>query len=138
MNTHSGTTSLTSLTALDALGQRLLPGQARRVGRGAGELTVLAGRVWLTGQGDGEDRVLGVGERVRIRTADAVVMESLDRERSARVAWHPQGSVLAHLGLRELFGAAFAALARKAASSASRAQGNISCADSMACSGAVK
>ncbi len=135
MNAHTGTMPL---TALDALGQRLLPGQARRVGRGAGDLTVLAGRVWLTGHGACEDRVLGPGERVRIEVADAAVMEPLDRNGFARVAWRPQGSVIAHLGLREFFGAAFAALARRAASSASRAHGSISCADSMACSGAVK
>lgn len=135
MNAQTG---MTPLSALDALGQRLLPGQARRVGRGAGELTVLAGRVWLTGQGDGEDRVLVTGERLRLEAADTVVMEAFDRSRHASVTWQPRASVFAHLGLRELFGAAFAALARKAAPRARRAHGSISCGDSMACSGALK
>ena len=131
-------TGVSSLTALDTLGQRLFPGQARRVGHGAGELTVLAGRVWLTGPGDIEDRVVSAGERIRLEAADGMVMEALDRSEPASVAWRPRVSVIAHLGLRELFGAAFAALARKAASKASRAHGSISRADSMACSGAVK
>lgn len=131
-------TGIGSLSALDALGQRLFPGQARRVGQGAGDLTVLAGRVWLTGPGDLEDRVVGAGERIHLEAAEGVVMEALDRSAPASVAWRPRAPVFAHLGLRELFGAAFAALARKAASRASLAQGRISCADSMACSGAVK
>ena len=135
MNAH---TASHSLSALDTLGQRLLPGQARRVGRGAGELTVLAGRVWLTGQGDCEDRVLGAGERLQLAAADAVVIETLDRDTAANVAWHPRGSLFAQLRLRELLGAAFAALARKADSKARRAHGRISCGDSMACSGALK
>lgn len=135
MNAHTGTASL---SALDALGQRLLPGQARRVGRGAGELTVLAGRVWLTGQGDCEDHVLTTGERVRLEAADAVVMEAFDRATTANVVWRPRGSLFAQLRLREAFGVAFAALARKAASRARRAQGSISCGDSIACSGALK
>jgi hypothetical protein len=135
MNAHTGSPSL---SALDALGQRLLPGQARRVGRGAGTLTVLSGRVWLTGQGDGDDRVLGAGERLQLAAADAVVIETLDRDHAASVAWHPRATLLAQLRLREFFGAAFAALARKAASRASRAHGRISGADSMACSGALK
>ena len=71
MNAH---TDMTPFSALDTLGQRLLPGQARRVGHGAGELTVLSGRVWLTGQGDCEDRVLGAGERLRLDVADGAVM----------------------------------------------------------------
>jgi len=129
---------MASLSALDALGQRLLPGQARRVGHGAGELTVLSGRIWLTGQGDCEDRVLGAGERLRLDSAGGVVMESFDRAQYASVAWRPHSSVFHRLGLRDLAGAALAALARRAASSASRAHGSINAGDSMACSGALK
>lgn len=135
MNAH---TAAAPFSALDALAQRLQPGQARRVGRGAGELTVSRGRVWLTGQGDGEDRVLGAGECLRLDRAETVVMESIDRARDANVAWHPRRSVFHRLGLRALAGAAFAALARRAAANASRAQGCISAGDSMACSGALK
>lgn len=135
MNSQS---DMASLSALDTLGQRLLPGQARRVGQGAGELTVLSGRVWLTGQGDCEDHVLGPGERLFLDAADGVVMESFDQAGHAAVAWRPRRSILHRLGLRDLAGAALAALARRAASSASRAQGCIPCGDSMASSGALK
>ena len=135
MNAH---TDMTPFSALDVLGRRLLPGQARRVGRGAGELTVLSGRVWLTGQGDCEDRVLGAGERLTLEAAEGVVMESFDRDRHASVAWQPRGSVFHRLGLRALAGAALTALARNAASKANRAHGCISAGDSMASSGALK
>lgn len=121
MNTHFESRPAT--TALDRLGQRLLPGQARRVGQGIGELTVLAGRVWITGQGDGEDRVLAAGERLALAHAEAVVMESYAAGEPARVAWRPRGTLLQRLGLRAFAGAAFAALARRAASNARRAQG---------------
>lgn len=110
-------------TALDRLGQRLMPGQARRVGRGIGELSVLAGRIWITGQGDGEDRVLEAGQRLRLSCAQDVVIESFDASEPARVAWRPRAHALQRLGLRDLAGAFFAALARKAAPSANRAQG---------------
>ena len=123
MNAH---TAMHSLSALDALGQRLFPGQARRVGHGAGELTVLTGRVWLTGQGEQEDRVVGAGERVRLDAADAFVIEALDRTQPASVAWQPRGAGFGHFSLRDFFGASFDALARKAASKASRAQGSMS------------
>ncbi len=123
MNAH---TAKHSLSALDALGQRLFPGQARRVGHGPGELTVLTGRVWLTGQGEQEDRVVGAGERVRLEAADAFVIEALDRTQHASVAWQPRGASFAHVSLRDFFGATFDALARKAASKASRAQGSMS------------
>ena len=122
MNAHTG---YGSLTALDALAQRLLPGQARRVGHGIGELSVIAGRVWLTGE-DGEDRVLAAGERIHLDAADAVVVEAFDRTQHASIAWRPRRSTFAQLRLRELFGATFAALARKAASNASRPQGCMS------------
>jgi hypothetical protein len=127
-----------TFTALDRLGQRLLPGQARRVGRGGGDLTVLDGRIWLTGQGDCEDRVLEAGQRLRLEAAQAVVMESLDRGRTARVVWQPRRSVIHRLGLRDLVGAVFAVLARRAASSARRAHGCMPCGDSIASSGALK
>lgn len=111
-----------SPTTLDRLGQRLLPGQARRVGQGVGELTVLAGRIWITGHDDGEDQVLGAGERLRLDDADRVVIESFDAGAAARVAWKPRRSALQRFAWRD-FGAVFAALARRAAPNASRAQG---------------
>jgi hypothetical protein len=118
------------LSVLDKLGQRLMPGQARRVGPGAGELTVLSGRVWLTRPGDEQDRVLEPGHRLNVSASERVVMESLDRTAPASVVWRPRGSTLQRLGLRGVFAGALAgvlaALARRAASSASRAQGCMS------------
>jgi len=113
-------------------------GRAQRVGQGAGELRVVEGRVWVTGQGDGEDHVLSPGECLSLPDAGAVVVEAWDRGQGAVVRWQPRHSWLQAFGLRGLVATAFAALARKAASSASRAQGCISAGDSMASSGAVK
>jgi hypothetical protein len=115
-----------SFSVLDKLGQRLMPGQARRVGPGAGELTVLSGRVWLTRPGDEQDCVLEPGQRLSVNGSERVVMESLDRATPASVAWRPHGSAFQRLGLRGFLAGAFDALARKAASSASRAHGCMS------------
>lgn len=110
-------------TALDRLGERLMPGQARRVGRGIGELTVLAGRIWITGHHNGEDRVLDAGQRLPLDRAENVVIESFEPGQPARAAWRPRAGKLQRLGVRALAGALLAALARKAAPSASRPQG---------------
>ena len=53
-------------------------GRAQRLAAGAGELTVLQGRVWVTGQGDGQDQVLSRGERLRLEDAAKVVVEPWD------------------------------------------------------------
>lgn len=100
---------------------QLQAGRAHRLAAGAGELTVLQGRVWLTGQGDGEDRVLSRGERLRLADAAAVVVEPWDRDQGAVLRWQPRG--VHAFGLRALLDGVFAAFARKAASSASRPQG---------------
>jgi hypothetical protein len=135
---------------------RLAPGHPAFVGRGAGELTVLDGRVWLTRDGDLADHVLTRGARVHIDWAERAVVESWERDQAASVRWQPvaqhtpaQAFLAAGLrGLAFLAGGvalglaraegSFAALARSAASSARRAQGCISAGDSMASSGAVK
>lgn len=129
------------LGSSSVLDRRIPAGQARRVGHGIGELTVLAGRVWITGHGDGEDRVLEAGERLQLARADAAVVESFDAGRPAEVAWRPQHAIAQRGGLRELFFAGlavFAAFARRAASNANLAQGRIACGDSIASSGALK
>jgi len=113
-------------------------GEARRVGEGAGELTVLRGRVWLTGRcgpGDESDRVLSAGDSLRLADAGGTVVEPWRRGEGAVLRWQPRAQ---RLGLGGLVGAFVAVLARKAASSASRAQGCISAGDSIASSGAVK
>ena len=113
-------------------------GEARRVGAGAGELTVLRGRIWLTercGPGDDGDRVLCSGESLRLADAGAVVVEFWRRGEGAVLRWQPR---VQRAGLAGLAAGFFAALARRAASSASRAQGCMSAGDSIASSGAVK
>lgn len=112
-------------------------GHAERLDRAPGELTVLKGRVWVTGQGDGEDQVLSRGERLHIVAGMDVVVEPWDRAQGAVLHWAPQRRGARALGLRALAGGFFAALARRAASSASRAQGCIRAGDSIASSGAV-
>jgi len=51
-------------------------GTARHLGLGSGELSVVRGRIWVTGQGDGQDQVLGSGERLRLRDGQDVVIET--------------------------------------------------------------
>lgn len=126
---------------MNSQSQRILslaPGEARRVGAGAGELTVLRGRIWLTGRcgpADDADRVLSPGDSLHLAEAQGAVIESWRRGEGAELRWQPRAQ---RAGLAGLAGAFFAALARTAASSASRAQGCISAGDSMASSGAVK
>ncbi|MFT3666806.1 DUF2917 domain-containing protein [Piscinibacter sp.] len=68
-------------------------GQARRVGAGAGELTVLRGRVWLTGRcgaGDGSDLVLAPGDTLRLADGAGTVVEAWRRGEDAVLRWQPQ------------------------------------------------
>ena len=128
--------------------QRVSSGQALQLGRLGGELTVIEGRVWLTRDNDLGDFVFEPGQRVRLAVGEHGVIESLDSNHSVTVRWNPRrqsflGALLAEplRGLAFLTGVAargFAALARRAADSACRAQGSISGGDSMASSGALK
>ena len=136
----------------------LLAGLAARVPRpivierATGVLTVRHGRVWVTQLGEGGDRVLDAGDRLRLMAARGVVIETWRSSEAAHIDWQPdvrlQDRVAARLrtvlrgaaagalgalawlagavasGLRRGEGA-FAALARSAASSARRAQGCI-------------
>ena len=152
MNTQSDLNlSLTTFTAA----RMLAFGQATRLGRLGGDLTVLEGRVWLTRDGDLGDHVIEAGQRLRVGVDQNAVIEPWDAGRAVSVRWQPRrqgffGAVLveplralawlagvAARGLRAGAGG-FSALARSAAASASRAQGCISGGDSIASSGAVK
>jgi hypothetical protein len=128
--------------------QRVDSGQALQFGHLGGDLTVVDGRVWLTRDGDPGDHVIEPGQRVRLGLAERAVIEPAVTGTTVTVHWIPRrqaflGALLAE-PLRRLalaagwLAAGFAALARSAAASASRAQGCISGADSMACSGALK
>ena len=134
-------------TATPAL-RHIEPGQALHLGRLGGELTVLEGRLWLTRNGDLGDHVVEPGQRVRLAVNDNAVIEPWQRGERVVLRWNPRrqgllGAVFAGplRGLAfatRLLAGGFAALARSAAASASRAQGCISGADSIASSGALK
>ena len=126
----------------------LAAGEALHLGRLGGELSVVDGRVWLTRDGDLGDHFLEPGERLRLAVGDNAVIEPARAGEGTSVRWNPRrqsffGALLAEplRGLAFLAGlaaAGFAALARSAAASASRAQGCISGGDSIASSGALK
>jgi Protein of unknown function (DUF2917) len=136
----------------------VISGQALTVSPWPGELTVVDGRVWVTRSDDLGDHVLEAGRTIRHGAGAGLVVEPWGG--SAIVQWRrqaqplrPPAFLVAALaaGLRALAGLAggtaaalrgaeggLAALARKAASSARRAQFCISGGDSMASSGALK
>ena len=128
--------------------KRLAFGQAVHLGRLGGELTVVDGRVWLTRDNDLGDHVVEPGQRIRLAVGDNAVIESAEKNRAVSLRWNPRrqsffGALAAEplRGLAFLAGlaaGAFAALARSAAASASRAQGCIAGGDSIASSGALK
>jgi len=114
--------------------RRLLPGQALRLPRRGGELTVLRGRLWLTRDKDPGDHFISAGQRVRLGDHENAVIEPAQSTRGASLHWEPRRPALAGALLaRPLGGAAFlafvaargfAALARKAAAAARRARGH--------------
>ena len=127
------------------------PGRALRLGHLGGELTVVAGRAWLTRDHDLGDHLVAPGERLRLAAGDNAVVESWPPGEALRLRWRPRlqrhqrfaGALLAEpmrglAFLAALAARGFAALARSAAASASRAQGCISGGDSIASSGALK
>ncbi|MEO7885963.1 MAG: DUF2917 domain-containing protein [Polaromonas sp.] len=93
-------------------GTRLLaPGQALRLPRAGGELTVLRGRLWLTRNNDLGDHFIDAGQRVWLDAGENAVVEAAGRKQSASLHWEPcrQGFLNALLA-RPLNGAAFLAL----------------------------
>lgn len=127
---------------------RMGSGDAARLGRLGGDLTVLDGRLWLTRDGDPGDHFVESGQRVRLAAGENAVIEPARSGESVALRWQPRrqsfvGALAAEplRGLAFVAGVAargFAALARSAAASASRAQGCISGGDSIASSGALK
>src|SRR4051794_22942818 len=102
MNTHT-----------QALGSGVLPGSLRtlRAGRvvalgsSGGKLEVLHGRVWLTRAGDIDDHFVDFGQSVVIPASGRTLVEALDQDQPALIAWSP-GSVVDRIGaaLRATFG----------------------------------
>ncbi len=131
-------------------GWRLSAGQAMTLQpRANGALVVREGMVWATVDGPHHgaanqwgDVVLCAGERMELRAGQRVVLEALCPQFQGRgqgqasVQWVRQPLAVVRLAgvLRGLLGRAWA---RRAASSASRAQGAQACGASMASSGAL-
>ena len=128
--------------------RRLASGEALHLGRLGGELAVVDGRVWLTRDGDLGDHVVEPGQRIRLAVNENAVIEPTGTGETVTLRWNPRRQsfvgALAEMPLRGLAFLAglvargFAALARSAAASASRAQGCISGGDSIASSGALR
>lgn len=128
--------------------RRLDAGAAMHLGRLGGDLVVVAGRVWLTRSGDLGDHLVEPGQRVRLAVNEDAVIEPWQAGETVTLQWNPRrqrllGAVFAPplRGLAfatDLLATGFAALARTAASMASRAQGCICGGDSIASSGALK
>jgi Protein of unknown function (DUF2917) len=140
--------------------QQLVAGQALQLSPWPGELAVIDGRVWLTRLGDSTDHVLETGQGLRLARGEGAVIEAWQPAAGATVRWTsaPQArprvpfltaatanvlALLAGLSARAARGLAaaasrFEAWARKAASSAKRAQRCIHVGDSMACGGTVQ
>ncbi len=111
----------------------IAPGRALRLGHRGGELSVLAGRAWLTREHDLCDYLLAPGRRLRLAPGDNAVVESWQPDQALRLRWQPRLQRHQRLASRWLADAlralafvaalaagSFAALARSAAASASR------------------
>ena len=90
-----GNSNSTSFDARDGGGlsspseQRIDAGRALHLGHRAGDLTVIAGRVWLTRSGDLGDHVLVAGERLRLGANENAVLEPWDAGHVVTVRWNP-------------------------------------------------
>jgi Protein of unknown function (DUF2917) len=102
-------------------------------------LTAVGARLWVTREGDPADHVLAPGERLALARGERVILGSWDSEQPAQGLWRP-ASAVRPAGYRFFDRAAglFAALARSAASIASRAQGRISAGDSIVSAGTLR
>ncbi len=119
---------------------------------GAAWLTAREGLVWVTRLGHLDDHVLQAGERLVLVPGEQVTVSALRAGQVALWDWTLAPPHLAQRRLRaatatgfafaarvlERAAAGLAALARSAASMARRAQGCISCGDSMASAGTVQ
>src|SRR3982750_3411711 len=94
MNTQ--TTALDSDILRGAV-RTLRAGRVLALGSSGGRLEVLHGRVWLTRAGDIDDHFVDFGQSVVIPAAGRVLVEALDDDRPALIAWSP-GTVVDRLG----------------------------------------
>jgi hypothetical protein len=75
-------------------------GEAVRMGRAGGELTVLDGCIWLTRKGDPADHFLVPGQRFALAAGDEAVVEATSR-RGALLRWCALPRAWSPLALRE-------------------------------------
>jgi hypothetical protein len=67
----------------------LRPGTAAHLGQTPGELTVLAGRAWLTRSNDASDYFLVAGEHVLLERSHGAVIESATKGQGIAYCWRP-------------------------------------------------
>lgn len=118
-------------------------------------LMAIGARLWVTRQGDADDHVLAPGERLPVACGDRLVVGPWSPGDGAGWVWQSRGSAAGHVSVygwrrlpaalrgaaaRVLRGAAagLAALARRAAAMASRAQGCMRPGESIASAGTVQ
>jgi Protein of unknown function (DUF2917) len=146
---HGGTFQMRSVTParINDFGVHRVS-EALHLGQLGGDLTVIDGTVWLTRDGDLGDHFIEAGQKLRLGVNENAVIESAHTGQPVVVRWNPRRQSLLGAVLVEplrglalfagLVATGFAALARSAAASASRAQGCIAGGDSIASSGTLK
>src|SRR4051794_27560979 len=67
----------------------LRAGRVLALGSSGGKLEVLHGRVWLTRAGDVDDHFVDFGQSVVIPAAGRALVEALDGDEPALIAWRP-------------------------------------------------
>ena len=81
----------TFLGSVDPDAVRALPaGHVVALGNGGGQVSILAGRVWLTSGSDPDDHVLGAGETFEVRDSGPTLVEAWSRGDPALIAWRPR------------------------------------------------
>ena len=67
----------------------LRAGRVLPLGAAGGRLEVLHGRVWMTRAGDLDDHFVDFGQSVVVPPSGRILVESLDDDRPALIAWQP-------------------------------------------------
>ena len=89
MNTQQSSTTFPASVDPQAV-RALPPGHVVALGAGGGQVSILAGRVWLTSGSDPDDHVLGAGETFEVRDSGPTLVEAWSRGDPALIAWRPR------------------------------------------------